>query len=163
MNQVDSSHFVWHRRAGLMLAIRYLKSHPVPVFEEPLSDLPQLSKGMIRFALRLFPNFLDRADLTFPVIIAGRGWYRSLSTGGIGSRKRSGTASPAYTPCAYRGGTPSSSSAPGSTRSNGSRSFYGRSSERPDTAGEFTLCPARTRAGPYPEVRSGRGSLAATS
>lgn len=59
-----------------MLAIRYLQRHPVPVFEEPLSDLPRLSRRTIRFALRLFPNFLDRADLTFPVIIAGRGWYQ---------------------------------------------------------------------------------------
>jgi hypothetical protein len=24
----------------------------------------------------MFPRFLDRADLTFPVIIAGRGWYQ---------------------------------------------------------------------------------------
>jgi hypothetical protein len=31
---------------------------------------------MIRFAIRLFPRFLDRADVTFPVIIAGRGWYQ---------------------------------------------------------------------------------------
>ena len=31
---------------------------------------------MIRFALWLSPSFLDRADLTFPVIIAGRGWYQ---------------------------------------------------------------------------------------
>jgi hypothetical protein len=72
----DSSEFVWHRRAGLLLAIRYLRRHTVPVFEEPLSDLPRLSKRMIRFALRLFPDFLDRADLTFPVIIAGRGWWQ---------------------------------------------------------------------------------------
>jgi len=73
---VDSSHFVWHRRAGLLLAIRYLKTHRVPVFEEPLGDLPRLSKRTIRLALRLFPRFLDRADLTFPVIVAGRGWYQ---------------------------------------------------------------------------------------
>jgi hypothetical protein len=72
----DSSSFVWHRRAGLMLAIRYLRTHPIPVFEEPLSDLPRLSRRTIRFALRLFPRFLDRADLTFPVIVAGRGWYQ---------------------------------------------------------------------------------------
>ncbi len=72
----ESPAFVWHRRAGLILAIRYLRRHPVPVFEEPLSDLPRLSKRMIRLALRWFPRFLDRADLTFPVIIAGRGWYQ---------------------------------------------------------------------------------------
>lgn len=73
---VDSSSFVWHRRAGLMLAIRYLRTHSIPVFEEPLSDLPKLSKRTIRLALRIFPKFLDRADVTFPVIIAGRGWYQ---------------------------------------------------------------------------------------
>ncbi len=66
----------WHRRPGLFLAIRYLRSHPVPVVETPLSELPQLSKRMIQFALRLFPKFLDRADLEFPIIIAGRGWYQ---------------------------------------------------------------------------------------
>ena len=73
---VDSSDFVWHRRAGLMLAIRFLKTHRVPVFEEPLSDLPRLSKRTIRLALRIFPRFLDRADLNFPVIVAGHGWYQ---------------------------------------------------------------------------------------
>jgi hypothetical protein len=73
---VNSSGFVWHRRAGLILAVRHLRNYPVPVFEEPLSDLPRLSKRMIRFALWMFPRFLDRADLTFPVIIAGRGWYQ---------------------------------------------------------------------------------------
>jgi hypothetical protein len=73
---VDSEAFVWHRRAGLILAIRYLRTHHVEVFDEPLAELPRLSKRMIRLALRLFPNFLDRADLTFPVIIAGRGWYQ---------------------------------------------------------------------------------------
>ncbi len=46
------------------------------MFEEPLEDLPRLSKRMIRFALWLFPRFLDRADLTFPVVIARRGWYQ---------------------------------------------------------------------------------------
>jgi len=73
---VDSEDFVWHRRAGLMLAVRYLRTHRVPVFEEPLSDLPRLSKRAIGLALRIFPRFLDRADLGFPVILAGRGWYQ---------------------------------------------------------------------------------------
>jgi hypothetical protein len=76
MADLDSSSFVWHRRAGVMLAIRYLRRRRVPVFEEPLSELPQLSKRMIRLALRLFPDFLERADLSFPVIVAGRGWYQ---------------------------------------------------------------------------------------
>lgn len=71
----DSESFVWHRRPGLLLAIRYLRTHHVEVVETPLTDLPRLSKRMIRFALWVFPKFLDRADLTFPVIIAGRGWY----------------------------------------------------------------------------------------
>jgi len=31
---------------------------------------------MIGFALWIFPKFLDRADLTFPIIIAGKGWYQ---------------------------------------------------------------------------------------
>jgi len=70
----DSESFEWHRRPGLLLAIRYLRSHHVQVVETPLSELPKLSKRAIRLALRLFPKFLDRADLTFPVIIAGRGW-----------------------------------------------------------------------------------------
>ena len=73
---MDSSHFVWHRRAGLLLAIHYVRTRRVPVFEEPLRDLPRLSKRTIRLALRLFPRFLDRADLSFPVIVAGRGWYQ---------------------------------------------------------------------------------------
>lgn len=72
----QSPSFVWHRRAGLLLAIRYLRAHPVDVFQEPLSDLPKLSKRMIRFALWVYPRFLDRADLTFPVIIAGKGWFQ---------------------------------------------------------------------------------------
>jgi hypothetical protein len=76
LSVVDSGSFVWQRRAGLLLAIRYLRTHSVPVFEEPLGDLPQLSKRTIQLALRLFPRFLDRADLSFPVIIAGRGWYQ---------------------------------------------------------------------------------------
>ena len=42
----------------------------------PLEQLPRLSRGAIRVALRLFPEFLDRADLTFPIIVAGRGWYQ---------------------------------------------------------------------------------------
>jgi len=60
--RVDSSSFVRHRRAGLILTIRNLKAHSIPVFEEPLRDLPPLSSGMIRFALRGFPNLLGRAD-----------------------------------------------------------------------------------------------------
>jgi hypothetical protein len=72
----DSTTVPWHRRAGVFLAVRYLRSHPVPVEVTPLSHLPRLSKRMIRFALRLFPAFLDRADLTFPIIVAGRGWYQ---------------------------------------------------------------------------------------
>jgi hypothetical protein len=73
---VDSQAFVWHRRPGLLLAIRYLRTHSIEVFNEPLDELPRLSRRTIRLALRLFPKFLDRADLTFPVIIAGRGWYQ---------------------------------------------------------------------------------------
>lgn len=72
---MDSSHYTWHYRPGLCLATRYLKRHPVPVTETPLAELPRLSRRMIRFALSVSPRFLDRADLRFPVIIAGRGWY----------------------------------------------------------------------------------------
>jgi hypothetical protein len=72
----DSNSLSFHRRAGLFLATRYLRTHPVPVVESPLTELPRLSPRTIRLALRLFPNFLDRADVTFPVIIAGRGWYQ---------------------------------------------------------------------------------------
>jgi len=71
---VDSESYVWHRRPGLLLAIRYLRTHSVEVVDTPLAELPQLSERTIRLALRLFPKFLDRADLTFPIIIAGRGW-----------------------------------------------------------------------------------------
>lgn len=73
---MDSREVRWHRRAGLFLAVRYLRRTPVTIVSAPLSDLPQLSRSMIRFALRLFPRFLDRADLEFPIIIAGRGWYQ---------------------------------------------------------------------------------------
>ncbi|HXQ48391.1 MAG TPA: hypothetical protein VN842_01235 [Thermoplasmata archaeon] len=73
---VDSEAYVWHRRAGLILAIRYLRTHHVEVVDTPMDELPKLSRRMIRLALRMFPRFLDRADLAFPVIIAGRGWYQ---------------------------------------------------------------------------------------
>jgi hypothetical protein len=73
---IDSRTVPWHRRAGLFLAVRYLRAHSVPVETTPLSDLPRLSKRAIRFALRHFPRFLDRADLNFPIIVAGRGWYQ---------------------------------------------------------------------------------------
>jgi hypothetical protein len=72
---------VWHRRPGLILAIRYLRTHHVEVVETPLEALPRLSRTMIRLALRLFPKFLDRADMDFPVIIAGRGWYHMALDG----------------------------------------------------------------------------------
>lgn len=72
----DSTTVPWHRRAGLFLAVRYLRSHATPVVMTPLEELPHLSKRAIRLALRIFPDFLDRADLTFPIIIAGRGWYQ---------------------------------------------------------------------------------------
>ena len=70
----DSETLVWHYRPGRMLAIRHLRTRHVPVVVVPLDDLLRLSQRAIRLALRLFPRFLARADLTFPVIIAGRGW-----------------------------------------------------------------------------------------
>jgi hypothetical protein len=73
---VDSLSYTWHRRPGLLLAIRYVRSRPVEVVYESLDQLPKLSPRMIRFALRLFPRFLDRADLEFPIIVAGQGWYQ---------------------------------------------------------------------------------------
>ena len=72
----ESTLIPWNRRAGVFLAIRYLRAHSVPVHIAPLSELPQLSKRAIRLALWLFPDFLDRADLSFPIIVAGRGWYQ---------------------------------------------------------------------------------------
>jgi hypothetical protein len=66
----------FHRRPGLFLATRYLRRHAVPVVETSLEHLPHLSPRMIRFALWVYPAFLDRADMTFPIIIAGRGWYQ---------------------------------------------------------------------------------------
>lgn len=73
---LDSTDVEWNRRAGVFLAIRRLRTRPVPIVAEPLGQLPRLSKRAIRLALRLFPNFLARADMSFPVIIAGRGWYQ---------------------------------------------------------------------------------------
>lgn len=72
----DSTSVDWHARPGVILAARYLRSHPIPVETTPLRDLPRLSKQVIRFALRLFPGLLDRVDLSFPIIVAGKGWYQ---------------------------------------------------------------------------------------
>ena len=73
---IDSTSFSWHRRPGLLLAIRYVRSHRVEIVQESLGELPRLSHRVIRLALRVFPGFLDRADLTFPIIVAGQGWYQ---------------------------------------------------------------------------------------
>ncbi|MDE1882105.1 MAG: hypothetical protein KGI89_16340 [Euryarchaeota archaeon] len=73
---VDSSEFAFHFRPGVFLAVRHLRRHPVPVVETPLTELPRLSRRAIGWALRLIPSFLDRADLDFPIIIAGRRWYQ---------------------------------------------------------------------------------------
>lgn len=73
---VDSTAVSWHRRAGVFLAIRHLRGQSIPIHSESLDQLPRLSKRAIRLALRLFPSFLDRADLSFPIIVAGRGWYQ---------------------------------------------------------------------------------------
>jgi hypothetical protein len=70
----DSSHFRFHYRAGVFLATRHLRRHAEPILETPLDELPHLSKRMIAFALRVYPKFLDRADMEFPIIVAGRGW-----------------------------------------------------------------------------------------
>jgi len=72
----DSTSFDWHARPGEVLVARHLRTHPFPVRSTALTDLPQLSKRVIRFALRLFPRFLDRADLSFPIVVAGKGWYQ---------------------------------------------------------------------------------------
>lgn len=72
----DSRGCDWHYRPGVVLSVRYLRKHPVDIVETPLGELPKLSKRVIRFALRVAPRFLDRADLTFPIIVAGRGWYQ---------------------------------------------------------------------------------------
>lgn len=72
----DSWQYTWHRRPGLFMAIRYLRRHPVPVVEAGVDDLPKFSKSMIRFALWVYPKFLDRADLSFPIIVAGNGRFQ---------------------------------------------------------------------------------------
>ena len=72
----DSRTIRFHRRPGLFLATWWLRRRATPVVETPLEQLPQLSRRMIRLAIRLSPRFLDRADLTFPIIVAGRGWYQ---------------------------------------------------------------------------------------
>jgi hypothetical protein len=66
----------FHYRPGLFLATRYLREHEVPVEDTPLAEPPHRSKRMIRLALRLYPAFLDHADLSFPLIVAGRGRYQ---------------------------------------------------------------------------------------
>jgi hypothetical protein len=73
---LDSTTVSWRDRAGIVFATRYLRVHPVPVVPTPLAKLPRLSKRAIRLTLRLFPGFLDRTDLSFPIIVAGRGWYQ---------------------------------------------------------------------------------------
>ncbi len=73
---VDSSAYDWQRRPGVFLAVRYLRHHTLRVHETPLSELPRLSPAAIRLALRLFPHFLERADLDFPIIVAGKDWYQ---------------------------------------------------------------------------------------
>jgi hypothetical protein len=60
----------------LFLAVRYLRRHPVRIHPTSIDELPHLSRRMIRFALWISPTFLARADLSFPIIIAGRGWYQ---------------------------------------------------------------------------------------
>lgn len=77
----DSTSFRWHARPGEILAARYLRTHALPVVSTPLADLPRLSKRVIRLALRLFPGFLDRVDLSFPIIVAGQGWYKIAMDG----------------------------------------------------------------------------------
>ncbi len=71
-----SLHVRWHYRAGVCLAVHHLRRNPVPVIETPIEELPRLSRRAIRLALRLSPAFLERADLNFPIIVAGRGWYQ---------------------------------------------------------------------------------------
>ena len=72
----DSTSLDWHAKPGAILAARYLRTHAIPVLSTPLAELPRLSKKVIRFALRSFPRFLDRVDLSFPIIVAGKGWYK---------------------------------------------------------------------------------------
>jgi len=72
----DSTGLAWHARPGVILAARYLRTHTVPIRSTPMTELPRFSKRMIRLALRLFPRFLDRVDTSFPIIVAGKGWYK---------------------------------------------------------------------------------------
>lgn len=72
----DSRAYPWEPRAGVILAVRYVRTRPLHVRTTPLEHLPRLSRRMIRAALFLFPHYLDRADLSFPIIVAGRGWYQ---------------------------------------------------------------------------------------
>jgi hypothetical protein len=72
----ESTSIDWHAQPGVMLAHRYLRTHPIPVASTPLARLPRLSKRVIRFALRLNAGFFDRADFSFPIIVAGKGWYK---------------------------------------------------------------------------------------
>lgn len=76
MPVTDSAHLDWHAKPGVVLAARYLRTHAIPVLSTPLAELPRFSKKVIRFALRWFPGFLDHADLSAPIIVAGKGWYK---------------------------------------------------------------------------------------
>lgn len=71
-----ASEVAWEYRAGVILAVRYLRRNPVPIVDCSMVLLPHLSRRMVRLALWLFPRFLERADLTFPIIVAGRGWFQ---------------------------------------------------------------------------------------
>ncbi|HXY46354.1 MAG TPA: hypothetical protein VEK13_00450 [Thermoplasmata archaeon] len=72
----DSTSFDWHARPGVILATRHLRTHAIPVRSTPLAELPRLSKKVIRFGLRLFPGLFDHVDLSFPIIVAGKDWYK---------------------------------------------------------------------------------------
>ncbi len=71
-----STEYRFHLRPGLFLATRYLRRRPIPVFDTSREHLPHLSRRTIAFALRLYPRFLDRADVNFPIVVAGHGWYQ---------------------------------------------------------------------------------------
>lgn len=93
----------FHYRPGLFLATHYLRRHSVPVIETPLEHLPRLSRTVIRFALWVFPRFLGRADMTLPIVVAGRGWYQIPWTDATGSPGRSGPAGGRCRPYAFPG------------------------------------------------------------
>lgn len=76
-----STEYCFRLRPGPVLATRYLPRRPIPVFDISREHLPHLSGRRIALALRRYPRFLDRADVNFPIVVAGHRWYQTALDG----------------------------------------------------------------------------------